>query len=169
MKLYSFNPRVVTKFRESYPDLGKDDWTDAMVIADRLRFGRLPAECYLDERYAPLQRLTRYRKHLVDTIVRGKQLALGCVWLKLSGYEIEEEGLTNTFGATSQAVLERYLTPDEIVAASFEELVTLSLRRAAAKPMPLGGQGRAAGGQALLPAAQFDGGAGEPGAGGRAG
>lgn len=125
VKLYSFNPRVVAKFRESYPDLGKDDWADAMVIADRLRFGRLPAECYLDERYAPLQRLTRYRKHLVDTVVREKQVALGYVWLKLSGYELEEEGLTNTFGATSQAILERYLTPDEIVAASFEELVSV--------------------------------------------
>ena len=54
LKLYSFNPRVVSKFRESYPDLGKDDWVDAMVIADRLRFGRLPAECYLDERYQPV-------------------------------------------------------------------------------------------------------------------
>lgn len=125
LKLYSFNPRVVAKFRESYPDLGKDDWADAMVIADRLRFGRLPAECYLDERYQPLQRLTRYRKHLVDTIVREKQVALGYVWLKLSGYELEQEGLTDTFGATSQAILERYLTPDEIVAAPFEELVTL--------------------------------------------
>ena len=125
LKLYSFNPRVVSKFRESYPDLGKDDWVDAMVIADRLRFGRLPAECYLDERYQPLQRLTRYRKHLVDTIVAEKQVALGYVWLKLSGYELEEEGLTNTFGATSQAILERYLTPDEIVAAPFEELVSL--------------------------------------------
>jgi transposase len=49
-RCYTFNPRQVKKFRESYPDIGKDDWTDAMVIADRLRFGRLPAECYLDER-----------------------------------------------------------------------------------------------------------------------
>lgn len=79
LKLYSFNPRVVAKFREAYPDLGKGDWVDAMVIADRLRFGRLPAECYLDERYQPLQRLIRYRKHLVDTIVREKQLAIGYV------------------------------------------------------------------------------------------
>ena len=42
LRLYTFNPRVVSKFKESYPDLGKGDWVDAMVIADRLRFGRLP-------------------------------------------------------------------------------------------------------------------------------
>jgi transposase len=125
LKLHSFNPRVVAGFRESYPDLGKDDFSDAMVIADRLRFGRLPAECYLDERYQPLQRLTRYRKHLVDTIVGEKQVALGYVWLELSGYELEEDGPADTFGTTSQAILERYLTPDEIVAAPFEELVGL--------------------------------------------
>ena len=55
LKLYTFNPRVVAKFKESYEDLGKSDWVDAMVIADRLRFGRVPAQCYLDERYQPLQ------------------------------------------------------------------------------------------------------------------
>lgn len=125
LKLYTFNPRVVAKFREAYPDLGKGDWVDAMVIADRLRFGRLPAECYLDERYQPLQRLTRYRKHLVDQIVREKQVALGYVYLKLSGYELEEGMLTDTFGATSQVILERYLTSDEIVATPLEDLAAL--------------------------------------------
>lgn len=121
LKLYSFNPRVVSKFKESYPDIGKGDWVDAMVIADRLRFGRLPAECYLDERYMPLQRLTRYRKHLVDMMVREKQVALGYVYLKLSAYGLERP-LVDTFGATSQVILESYLTPDEIVAAPLEEL-----------------------------------------------
>jgi transposase len=72
LRCYAFNPRQVKKFKESYPDIGKDDWTDAMVIADRLRFGRLPAECYLDERYQPLQRLTRYRRHLVTQLVRER-------------------------------------------------------------------------------------------------
>jgi transposase len=124
LKCYTFNPRQVKKFKESYPDIGKDDWTDAMVIADRLRFGRLPAECYLDERYQPLQRLTRYRRHLVGQLVREKQVALSYVYLKLSTYSIERP-LSNTFGATSQEILESYLTPDEIVAAPIEELASL--------------------------------------------
>lgn len=124
LKLYSFNPRVVAKFKQSYGDIGKSDWVDALVIADRLRFGRLPAECYLDERYQPLQRLTRYRRHLVGQIVREKQVALGYIWLKLSAYH-SAKPFASTFGATSQVVLERYLTPDEIVAAPLEELATL--------------------------------------------
>lgn len=121
LRCYTFNPRQVRKFKESYPDIGKDDWTDAMVIADRLRFGRLPAECYLDERYQPLQRLTRYRRHLVRQLVREKQVALSYVYLKLSAYPLERP-LSDTFGATSQEVLEGYLTPDEICAAPLEEL-----------------------------------------------
>jgi transposase len=124
LKCYTFNPRQVKKFKESYPDIGKDDWTDAMVIADRLRFGRLPAECYLDERYQPLQRLTRYRRHLVTQLVREKQLALSYVYLKLSAYSLEKP-LSDTFGAASQEVLEGYLTPDEIVAAPIEDLAAL--------------------------------------------
>lgn len=124
LKCYTFNPRQVKKFKESYPDIGKDDWTDAMVIADRLRFGRLPAECYLDERYQPLQRLTRYRRHLVTQLVREKQMALSYVYLKLSAYSIEKP-LSNTFGAASQKILEEYFTPDEIAAAPIEELAGL--------------------------------------------
>lgn len=120
----SFNPRQVKKFKESYPDVGKDDWTDAMVIADRLRFGRLPAECYLDERYQSLQRLTRYRRHLVIQLVREKQVALGYVYLKLSAYS-PERPLSDTFGATSQELLESYLTPDEIAATPIEDLASL--------------------------------------------
>jgi transposase len=125
LKCYTFNSRQVKKFKESYPDIGKDDWTDYnMVIADRLRFERLPAECYLDERYQPLQRLTRYRRHLVTQLVREKQLALSYVYLKLSAYSLEKP-LSDTFGAASQEVLEGYLTPDEIVAAPIEDLAAL--------------------------------------------
>jgi transposase len=122
LRCYTFNPRQVKKFKESYPDIGKDDWTDAMVIADRLRFGRLPAECYLDERYQPLQRLTRYRRHLITQLVREKQVALGYVYLKLSAYNTIERPLSDTFGVSSQELLEGYLTPDEIVGVPIEEL-----------------------------------------------
>jgi hypothetical protein len=109
----------VGKFRASYPDLGKSDWVDAgVVIADRLRFGRLPAECYLDERY-PLQRLTRHRKHLIDVLVRGKQVALGYVYLKCSA-DANDRPLSDVRG-DQPGDLEHFLTPDEIVQAPLED------------------------------------------------
>lgn len=132
LKLWVFNPRQVAGFKEAYGDLGKGDWVDALVIADRLRFGRLPAECYLDERYQPLQRLTRHRRHLVKILVREKQVALGYVYLKLSAYNLTKP-LADTFGATSQVLLTDYLTPDEIVAAPLEELAALIARESRGK------------------------------------
>ena len=127
LKVWVFNPRQVASLKDAYGDLGKGDWVDALVIADRLRFGRLPAECHLDERYQPLQRLTRHRRHLVKTLVREKQVALGYVYLKLSAYNLTKP-LADTFGATSQVLLTDYLTPDEIVAAPLEELAGVIAR-----------------------------------------
>jgi transposase len=124
LKVWVFNPRQVASFKDAYGDLGKGDWVDAGVIAERLRFGRLPAECYLDERYQPLQRLTRHRRHLVKTLVREKAVALGYVYLKLSAYHVTKP-LADTFGVTSQVLLTDYLTPDEVVQAPLQELAEL--------------------------------------------
>ena len=33
--------KQVRKFKEAYPDLPKNDYVDAFVIADHLRFGRI--------------------------------------------------------------------------------------------------------------------------------
>jgi hypothetical protein len=140
LQLYTFNPRVVAKFKQSYPDLGKSDWVDALVIAaDRLCFGRLPAVCYLDERYQPLQRLTRYRKHLVGQIVREKQVALGYIWLKLSAYH-SSRPFADTFGATSQVILERYLTPDEIVQEELADMIASKSHGLVVDPETVGRQ-----------------------------
>lgn len=37
-QVYTFNPKVIANFKKAYVDLPKDDWTDAWIIADRLRF-----------------------------------------------------------------------------------------------------------------------------------
>ena len=59
-KIHVLNPKQVNKFKESYPDLPKNDWVDAFVIADCLRFGRIRSEVYMDDyRYKALQTLTR--------------------------------------------------------------------------------------------------------------
>ncbi|WP_096232338.1 transposase [Thermoanaerobacterium sp. RBIITD] len=44
-KVYIINATLVNKFKESYPYLDKTDDVDAWVIADRLRFGRIPTCC----------------------------------------------------------------------------------------------------------------------------
>ncbi|MCD5406397.1 MAG: IS110 family transposase [Desulfotomaculum sp.] len=41
-KVYVLNARKVTRFKKGYDPLPKNDRIDAWVIADHLRFGRLP-------------------------------------------------------------------------------------------------------------------------------
>ena len=43
-KIHVLNPKQVKKFKEAYPDLPKNDFVDAFVIADHLRFGRIAKE-----------------------------------------------------------------------------------------------------------------------------
>lgn len=56
-KIHVLNPKQVSKFKEPYPDLPKNDWVDAFVIADCLRFGRIRSEVYMDDyRYEALKK-----------------------------------------------------------------------------------------------------------------
>lgn len=126
-RVYAFNPRLVRAFKKALADTGKSDITDAYVVAERLRFGRLPAPFVLNELYQPLQRLTRFRCHLMHQITREKNYFLSFLFLKFSEYQ-NLEPFSDTFGAASQAVLTDYLTVDEIVATPLEELASLLAR-----------------------------------------
>ena len=46
-KIHVLNPKQVQKFKEAYPALPKNDFVDAFVIADHLRFGRIAKEVYI--------------------------------------------------------------------------------------------------------------------------
>lgn len=118
-KVYSFNPKIVKGFKKSYPSLPKTDRIDAWVIADRLRFGRLPAECYHDEKYQPLQRLTRFRYHVIKQIAEEKNYFLSYLFLKFNTFN----GIfSDTFGAASTAVLSEFYSVDEIAAMNLDDL-----------------------------------------------
>ncbi|MFQ7451324.1 MAG: IS110 family transposase [Flavonifractor plautii] len=73
-KIHVLNPKQVRKFKEAYSDLPKNDWVDAFVIADHLRFGRINREVYMDDyRYKALQTLTRARFDVIQNLTREKQ------------------------------------------------------------------------------------------------
>lgn len=117
-----FNPKIIDKFKESLGNLPKNDWVDANTIAERLRFGRLPKSCPVDFRYLALQRLTRYRFHIVDNIVREKSYYLSNLFLKFSS--ICQDGVfSSNFGATATELFNEFSTLDDIAARPLEELV----------------------------------------------
>ncbi|HEY8601004.1 MAG TPA: IS110 family transposase [Thermomicrobiales bacterium] len=111
-QVYALNPRLVHDFRKHYGALPKTDRTDAFVIAERVRFGRqLPPPFQLDVRYAPPQRLTRFRVHLAQTLAREKSYFLTFRFLRFSGFG-QADPCHDPFGATSCAVLDEFTTAE---------------------------------------------------------
>jgi transposase len=123
LKLYRFNPRPVKAFKDSLKLMNKTDPEDAYAIAEYLRFCGEKAEEYRAKmEHLPLQRLTRFRWHLVQQLVRERNYFLSQLFLKFSAFG-KGKPFSNTFGATASAVIEEFMTPDAIANASDEELV----------------------------------------------
>jgi transposase len=120
--IISFNAKIVEAFKKSLGNLPKNDWIDAFTIAERLRFGRLPKSCPVDFRYLALQRLTRHRFHIVDSIVREKNYFLSNLFLKFSGL-CQNKVFSSNFSATATQLFDEFLTLDDIAARPLDELV----------------------------------------------
>ena len=120
-KIHVLNPKQVNKFKESYPELPKNDDVDAFVIADKLRFGRITKEVYMDDyHYKALQTLTRARFYAVQDLTREKQRFANYLFLKCSGLA-QDKDIANT-SATTIALMERFETVDELAYADLDEL-----------------------------------------------
>ena len=120
-KIHVLNPKQVRKFKEAYSDLPKNDWVDAFVIADHLRFGRIAKEIYMDDyRYQALKTLTRSRFDIIQNLTREKQRFANYLFLKCSGIA-QAKDIQNT-SATTIALMERFETVDDLANADLEEL-----------------------------------------------
>ena len=95
-KIHVLNPKQVSKFKEAYPDLPKNDWVEAFVIADCLRFGSIRSEVYIDDyRYEALKTLTRVRFYAVQNLIREKQRFANLLFLKCSGLAQSTDTMTS--------------------------------------------------------------------------
>lgn len=123
LKLYLMNPRIVSAFKATFGEKPKDDYLDAYVIAERVRFGQLTPLPAPDERYVALQKLTRHRYHLVQSLVAEKNRFLDTLFLKFSAYR-QDGGLPDAFGAAVGALLTEEMTTDEIAEMPLDDLVS---------------------------------------------
>lgn len=111
------------KGESAYPDLPKNDFVDAFVIADHLRFGRIAKEVYMDDyRYQALRTLTRARFDVIQNLTREKQRFANYLFLKCSGIA-QDKDIQNT-SATTIALMERFETVDDLANADLEELTS---------------------------------------------
>lgn len=125
--VYQFNPKITSGFKKAYPDKDKTDVVDAFVVADRLRFGRLPEPYEDSQPYFPLKRLTRYRYHLVSNIAREKNYFLTHLFLKYSSFA-ELSPFSNVFGKAGIATITEFFSADELASISVEELVAFLIK-----------------------------------------
>ena len=126
-KIHVLNPKLVAQFKESYPELPKNDPADAFVIADKLRFGRITKEVYTDDyRFNSLQMLTRAGFFAVQNLTREKQRFANYLFLKCSGLA-QDDNIPNT-SATTIALMEHFETPDQLANTSLEELTAFIIK-----------------------------------------
>jgi transposase len=124
-EVYCLNPKTIANYKKSYIDIGKTDPVDAFVIADFARVGRIDSKPWRGSQFLALQRLTRHRLHLAESIAREKSYMLTNIFLKFSELAVRKDGhpFSDTFGATAEAALREFLSVDEIVSRSAQELV----------------------------------------------
>ncbi len=121
IKVIVFNAKQVKAFKEAYPELPKADNIDTLIIADYLRFGRISKEVSLDEKYLALRNLTRARFQAAMNLSREKTRFLNTLFYKFSSLDTSNV-FSNTFGATSIAVITEFFSADDIIDMSLEEL-----------------------------------------------
>ena len=124
--VYCLNPKTIANYRKTFVDMDKTDPLDAYIIADFARCGRITSNPWRGAQFLALQRLTRHRLHLIEGITREKAYMLSNIYLKFSELAVldkEDQPFSNTYGATSSAILTEYLSLDDITYSSVEDLV----------------------------------------------
>lgn len=119
--VHSINAKQVANFKKIYSDISKTDPLDALMIAEFLRFRRLPTPPTVDERYLAIQKLTRHRFHLIESLAAEKNRFLDNLFLKFSAFR-QEKPLSDPFGTASTALFVEFLSVEEIARMTIEEL-----------------------------------------------
>jgi len=126
--VHNLNARQVANFKKIYSDIPKTDPLDALMVAEFLRFRRLPEPTPVDQRYLAIRKLTRHRFHLIQSLASEKNRFLENLFLKFSAFR-QEKPLSDPFGTASSALLTEFLTVEQIAQMSIEELVAFLVDR----------------------------------------
>lgn len=121
VKVHILNAKQVKNFKKSYIDLPKTDNIDTLVIADFLRFGRISKEVILDEKCIALRNLTRARFQAAQNLSREKMRFLDTLFYKFSALDTSKV-FSDTFGATSLAVITEFMSTDDINNTPLDQL-----------------------------------------------
>ena len=125
--VFCLNPKTTANYRKSYIAMEKSDPIDAYLIADFARCGRTKkCEPWRGSQFLALKRLTRHRLHLAECITREKTYMVSNLYLKFSELQLlddDKQPFSNIYGATSSAVLTEFMSPQDIIDTSEEDLL----------------------------------------------
>ncbi|UZQ51673.1 IS110 family transposase [Clostridium kluyveri] len=130
LSLYSFllekgysinviNPIQSDSFRNLYIRQTKNDTVDSFIIAEVIRFGRFTTTQLADDKLLSLRQLCRYRLSLVDSV---SELKCRIITVLDQVFPEYEKLFSDTWGSSSKALLEKYQTPEDILALDISEL-----------------------------------------------
>jgi len=124
-EVYCLNAKTVANYKKSYIGIGKTDPIDAFIIADFARVGRIDGKPWRGSQFLALQRLTRHRLHLAQSIAREKSYMMTNIFLKFSELALDTDSkpFSDNFGATAEAVLKEFLSTEDIINLSAQELI----------------------------------------------
>lgn len=115
------DPKKTKRFHDVFAE-DKNDQIDAYYIADYLRVGHYSIGIVRQENYIALQRLTRSRYEIVQSLVRAKQHFIENLYYKLNKLVISDELNTSIFGSTMMQLLTEDLTTDDLLNISINDL-----------------------------------------------
>jgi len=123
-KVYRLNALRLNRFRKSLSEFNKTDKTDAEAIANYLRLSKsLPSPHVPNDPYSSLKTLTRYRYHLVKTIIREINTFLSYLFLQYSAI-VQTKPMKPLIGHTISTLLSSF-SPEQLVSLSLTELASL--------------------------------------------
>ena len=128
MTFYRLNARLLHNFKKSYPYKGKDDRQDSRMIAERLRIGNLKEPYTPCNPFMPLQRLTRFRLHVVEALVKETQVFLQNLSLKFSSFQTLKP-FSNPLGKTSTAAILEFKSSEDLIQTPLPELVSFLVKQ----------------------------------------
>ncbi len=115
------DPKKTKRYHDVFAE-DKNDQIDAFYIADFLRVGRYSVGIVRQENYIALQRLTRSRYELVQSLARAKQHFIENLYYKLNKLVISDELNTSIFGSTMMSLLTEDMTTDDLLNLSITDL-----------------------------------------------
>lgn len=124
--VFCLNPKMTANYRKSFIGMSKTDSLDAFIISDFARAGRIESDPWRGGQFLALKRLTRHRLHLMECITREKTYMVSNLYLKFSELQLlegDDQPFSNIYGATSSSVLTEFMSAQDIVDASEEDLI----------------------------------------------